>query len=181
LLAVRSLRLGVKCNLRAASMSPRPHPHVAIPPGAAPPSRPSPRHVDGLELLVTPPASDDPLNLWSDEHRNSTFTPSSPNTGRLRLAFPEPEISRPHSRASSVYETGSPRSYGFPEPQIYMSPMTRTSSLRPSVSHQNLGHRSTRSESTLTTRPSLNRGESRPPSFMSTESSPEVWHPLFHS
>lgn len=153
-------------------MSPRPHPHISIPPGAAPPSNPSPRHVDAFELLVTPPNAD-PLNLWSNEHRHSTFSPSSANPGRSYVAFPEPEIVRPASRASSVHEAGSPRTYGFPEPQLYMSPV-RAPSLRPSASHQNLGHRSTKSESILSSRPSINRGESRPPSFISTESSPEV-------
>lgn len=156
-------------------MSPRPHPHIAIPPGAAPPSPPSPRHVDDWNSLVTPPG--DPLNLWSDDHRHSTFSPASPSTSRPRIVFPEPEIPRVASRASSVHET-SPRSYGFPEPQLYMSPIARTTSLRPSASYQNIGHRSTKSESMLSTRPSISTGESRPPSFVSTESSPEVWQYL---
>lgn len=165
------------------SMSPRarPHPHIAIPPGAAPPSAPSPRHVDDWNFMVTPP--DDPLNLWSDEHRNSTFTPSSPDTSRRppHIVFPQPENSRPASRASSVHEATSPRTYAFPEPQVYRSPIARTASLRPSASHQNLGHRSTKSDSTLSPRPSLIRGESRPPSFVSTASSPEVWQYLYSS
>ena len=156
-------------------MSPRPHPHIAIPTGAEPPSHPSPRHVDDWTDLLPP--SGDPLNLWSDDHRHTTFSPSSPSTSRPRIVFPEPEIPRPASRASSVHET-SPRSYAFPEPQLYMSPIARTTSLRPSVSHQNLGHRSAKSESMLSARSSINRGESRPPSFVSTESSPEVWHCL---
>ena len=154
-------------------MSPQPHPHVSIPSGAAPPSHPSPRHVDDWNSFTAPPS--DPLNLWSDDYRHSTFSPASPSTSRPRIIFPEPEIPRPASRASSVHET-SPGSYAFPEPHLYMSPVARTVSLRPSASYQNLGHRSAKSESMLSTRNIINRGESRPPSFVSTESSPEVWN-----
>ena len=161
-------------------MSPRPHPHLAIPLGAAPPAPPSPRFADNLRVLVTPPNS--VSNPWDNEHQQySTFTPGSPNTAYPHIAFPEPHVSRPASRASSAHEATSPRSYEYPEAQSYKSPTARAAALRPSASFQNLGHRSTRSESTLSARPSLNRGESRPSSYMSTESSPEVWHCLLTS
>lgn len=153
-------------------MSPRPHPHIAIPPGAAPPSQPSPRHVEDINFIVTP--ADD--NLWNNDYRHSTYTPVSPSSSRPRIAFPEPDTSRSSGRPASIHEAGGPRSYEYTESPVYMSPTGRTASLRPSASHQNLGHRASRSESTLSARPSLQRGESRPPSFI--ESSPEVWmHP----
>ncbi len=156
-------------------MARRPHPHISIPPGAAPPAPPSPsRPASDWDFLVTP-ADRDPLNLWNDEHRNSSYTPASPETSRSQLAFPD-FPARPASRAASFYEAGSPR-YAFPEPQLSRTP-TRTS-LRPSASHQHLGHRSTQSESFLVARPNVNRGESRPPSYVSTASSPEVWFNVF--
>lgn len=147
-------------------MSPRPHPHIAIPPGAAPPSQPSPRHIEDINFIVTP--ADD--NDWADEPRYSAYTPASSSTSRI--AFPEPDIPRSSGRPASIHEAGSPRSYEFTDSPVYMSPMGRTASLRPSASYQNLGHRTSRSESTLSARSPLHRGESRPPSFV--ESSPEL-------
>ncbi|GJE88623.1 RhoGEF/DH domain-containing protein [Phanerochaete sordida] len=149
-------------------MSPRPHPHIAIPPGAAPPSQPSPRHIEDINFVVTP--ADD--TLWNEQYRHSTYTPSSPGSSRPHIAFPEPEIPRYSGRPASIHEAGSSRSYEYAESPVYMSPTARTASLRPSASYQNLGHRTSRSESTLSARPSMHRGESRPPSFM--ESSPEL-------
>lgn len=149
----------------------RPHPHLAIPPGAAPPASSSPRHVEDWDFLVTPPDSDT-LDLWNDDYRHATYTPLSPDTARPHMPFPiSSSLPRPPSRPSSVHESNSPR-LAFPEPYPYRS------SLRPSASHSYLGHRSTKSETyiPLSSRPSQHRGESRPPSFISTSSSsPEVW------
>ncbi|EKM58279.1 uncharacterized protein PHACADRAFT_140069, partial [Phanerochaete carnosa HHB-10118-sp] len=139
-------------------MSPRPHPHVAIPPGAAPPSRSSSRHVEDINFIVTP--ADD--SLWSEEYRHSTYIPS----------FPEPEIPRSPGRPASIHEAGGLGSYGYTDSPVYMSPTAKTASLRHSASYQTLGHRISMSESTLSARPPLHRGESRPPSYI--ESSPEL-------
>ncbi|THH33188.1 hypothetical protein EUX98_g965 [Antrodiella citrinella] len=72
----------------------RPHPSVAIPTGAAPPTNPSPV-ADGWDFLVTPPERD-PLGLWSDHHhRQPAFTPASPvSTSRPHdISFPIPDLS----------------------------------------------------------------------------------------
>ena len=156
-------------------MSKRPHPHISIPPGAAPSSNTSFVPNDDWNFLITP-ADKDTLNVWHDDHRHSTFTPLSSGTAKPYPAYPAPSTSsssRPPSRASSVHEAGSPR-LAFPEPHPFNGPSR--SSLRSSVSHWRLGHRSSKSETHLHPTPSVNRGESRPPSFISTESSsPEVW------
>lgn len=143
-----------------------PYPHITIPPGAAPPASSSPKTSSDWDFRI---ADQDNLNLWNDDYRNATYTPLSPDTSRPHINFPiQGSSSRPASRASSVRETGSPR-IAFPEPHPFRA------SLRPSSSHSFLGHRSTKSETNVpTARPSPNRGESRPPSFISTESSPEV-------
>lgn len=147
-----------------------PRPHISIPPGAAPPTNPSPRHAIDDYITITPADAD---SLAFLDRPNTNYTPASPKTARSHLAFPVPEsYHRTHSRPASVYEAGSPR-ITFPEPQVVYPSPTRTT-LRPSASYQNLGHRSTKSETLLVTRPSTNRGESRPPSYVSTESSPEV-------
>jgi len=147
------------------------HPTVAIPPGAAPPTNPSPI-LDSWNFLVTPPERDS-FNLWSETStdHNPLFLPSSaPNAAPH---FPVPQTSsRPHSRAASAYESRTSH-FVFPEPEVHRSISTR-SSIRPSPSLNNLGHRSTQSEAYLTSSPIV-RGESRPPSFAgSEESSPEV-------
>lgn len=148
----------------------RPHPHLAIPPGAAPPSVTSSQHADDWDFLLTSPENDT-LDLWNEDYRHDNYTPSSARSPQI---YPiASSSSRSSSRPASVYETSSPR-LAFPEPHPYRSP------LRMSSSHSHLGHhRSAKSEShvTLMSRPSQHRGESRPPSFISTESSPEVWHP----
>lgn len=166
----RHTKLGGRRPCPCGSMAPRVHPHITIPPGAAPPSNPSPRPFDDWSVFVTPP-DPDPLNLWNDDHRYSAY---SPDAAHSHIAFPEPELSgRPPSRAASVQEAGSPR-YAFPESPSFASPVSRTSTLRPSASSHNLGHRNSKSEGALSPRPSIARGESRPPSYVSTESSPEV-------
>ncbi|KAI0752263.1 hypothetical protein BC629DRAFT_1297111 [Irpex lacteus] len=144
---------------------PAPQPHITIPPGAAPPAKSSPNTASDWEFPVS---AHDNLNLWHDDYRDTTYTPDSPDTTtRPHINFPVASgSSRPASRASSVHES-SPR-IAFPEPHPFRA------SLRPSSSHSILRHRSTKSETNiLTGRSSTNRGESRPPSFISTESSPE--------
>ncbi|KAI0342848.1 hypothetical protein BDW22DRAFT_1357379 [Trametopsis cervina] len=140
-------------------------PHIDIPAGAAPPATTSPEEDWRYRI---PQEGRDNLNLWNDDYRNSTYTPLSPDTARPHAGFPIPSSSsRPASRASSVYERSSPR-LAFPEPQPFGA------SLRPSSSHSHLGHRSSKSETHVyTARSTTNRGESRPPSFISTQSSPE--------
>lgn len=114
----------------------RPYVHVSIPPGAAPPSNPSP---SVHELPVSP------INLWADR-RHPIYTPYPPGTptsvgttqygGRMSLDVP----GRPPSRAASAYEVETTR-IAFPEPQLY-----RSSSQR-STQRPHAAHRSTRSES----------------------------------
>ncbi|KAH8099970.1 hypothetical protein BXZ70DRAFT_1024921 [Cristinia sonorae] len=157
----------------------RPHPSLAIPPGAAPPSNPSPV-ADGWDFLVTPPERD-PLGLWSDHHRQSPYTPTAPATSSTphNLDFPIPDLSfssRPPSRATSAYESG-PSHRHYEEPQLHRSTSQRTS-VRPSTTARYAHHRSTKSEITLT--PTLvdpSSSSSRPPSYIggsSAESSPEL-------
>ncbi|KAL7279187.1 hypothetical protein ACG7TL_007027 [Trametes sanguinea] len=83
-------------------MAQRPHPHITIPPGAAPPANPSPSARD-------PPLS--PVNLWADR-RPLSFTPSSATARTSRISLDaSPQAS---SRLSSVYD--SEHSYlSFPE------------------------------------------------------------------
>lgn len=155
-------------------MAHRPRPHVAIPPGAAPPSNPSPSAYDQ-------PVS--PINLWSDRRRPvyTPYTATPPasvyathNNHRISLDVPD----RPPSRASSAYEAETTY-MPFPEPQLY-----RSSSQRSTQRPHNV-HRSTRSDSLLSpdslltptpTRFSYSgassySGDSRPPSIQDT---PEV-------
>ncbi|KAI0784605.1 hypothetical protein C8Q75DRAFT_779589 [Abortiporus biennis] len=154
-------------------MASRPHPHISIPPGATQPIQPSPV-TDSWNFLVTPPETRDPLHLWNDSNRHSSFASSSFTSSNVSdPSFPEPELSsRPSSRASSAFESAN---YAFPEPQIYRSTSQR-SLLRPSPSTRSIGHRSTRSDLLLSASPQTARGESRPPSFIgsSDESSPEL-------
>lgn len=157
-----------------SSMAHRPlRPFLTIPPGAAPPSNPSPSAHD-------PPLS--PINLWADRRHpiHTPYTPASPynassslSANRITLDVP----ARPASRAASAYEVDSSH-MTFPEPQLYRSSSQR-STYRPSSI--NYAHRSTRSESVLSpdslltptpTQYSISvSGESRPPSF---ENTPEV-------
>jgi RHO1 GDP-GTP exchange protein 1/2 len=148
---------------------PHPNPHIAIPPGAAPPATVQSQSPATWDFHISDHHDD--LNLWDDDYRNTTFTPDSPETSRPHIVFPIPNtVSRPASRAASVHESGSPRAT-HPEPHLFRT------SLRPSVSNSHLGHRSTKSETNVVlTRSGTARGESRPPSFISSESSsPEVW------
>lgn len=151
----------------------RPHPSVAIPHGAAPPSNPSPV-ADGWDFLVTPPERD-PLGLWSDHHRHSYFTPATPLSTSLPhdISFPAPDhSSRPPSRALSAYESVIPQR-SHQEPPLHRS-TSHKASLRPSSTVRYANHRSVQSEYALTTPTS---SSSRPPSFIegsSGESSPEV-------
>ncbi|KAI0694624.1 hypothetical protein BC835DRAFT_1274268 [Cytidiella melzeri] len=140
------------------------HPHITIPPDAATALSSSPATTGDWDFRISEP---DNLNDWNGEFGN---TPLSPDISRPHSAFQLPSSSsRPASRASSVHETGSPRLI-FPEPHPFRA------SLRPSSSTTLLGHRSTKSETYIpTARSSPHRGESRPPSFISTESSsPEI-------
>lgn len=141
-------------------MTSRPHTHISIPSGAAPPTDPSPNSWSPY-LFQSPPQ--DPPNIWAD-HVSSAYSSSTyASAPRISLDVP----SRPPSRPASFYEPDSPRVL-FPEPQLLRSASQR-SSLRPSPTP---AHRATKSE--LTVSPSHVRGESRPPSFVSTESSPDV-------
>ncbi|KZT73684.1 hypothetical protein DAEQUDRAFT_808316 [Daedalea quercina L-15889] len=147
-------------------MARRPHPHVAIPSGAAPPTNPSPTSA-WSSYLLQPPSSHDPSSssIYSDSSYSGYGYPqSSPRAPRISLDAP----SRPASRASSFTEQDANR-IKFPEPQLYRSSSQRAS-LRPSPS---VAHRATRSE--LTVSPTQRSGSSRPPSFISTSStsSPE--------
>ncbi|TCD69356.1 hypothetical protein EIP91_007912 [Steccherinum ochraceum] len=151
----------------------RPHPNIAIPPGAAPPTNPSPV-ADGWDFLVTPPERD-PLGLWSESHRHSSFTPATPLSSSLPhdITFPVPDhSSRPPSRASSAYESAAVH-HARQEPSLHRSTSQRAS-LRPSPTVRSAYHRPTKSEVTLTTPTS---SSSRPPSFIegsSGESTPEL-------
>lgn len=142
-------------------MAHRTHPHVSIPPGAAPPVIPSPRSSwsSGSHLFQSPEPPDSP-NIWADHHSTTTFSPLAPD-----ISFDVP--SRPPSRATSFYQPES-ATLAFPEPQLHRSSSNR-STLRPSVPST---HRSTKSE--LAVGSSVFHGESRPPSFVSTASSPDV-------
>lgn len=150
----------------------RPHPNVAIPHRAQPPSTASP--VDGWDLLLTPPERD-PLGLWTDSHRRTSFAPASPLSTSLPhdISFPIPDVSvRPPSRASSAYES-TPSHRPHQEPQLHRSTSQRAS-LRPTPTVRYANHRNTKSELAL---PSVPSSGSRPPSFIegsSEESSPEV-------
>ncbi|KAH9917832.1 CNH domain-containing protein [Fomitopsis serialis] len=145
-------------------MARRPHPHVAIPSGAAPPTNPSPSSAWSAYLL--PSSSHDPStsSYYTDSgyggYSSSQLSPLAP---RISLDAP----SRPTSRPSSYVEQDANR-IRFPEPQLYRSSSQRAS-LRPGP--PSLAHRATRSE--LTVSP-IHRS-SRPPSFVSTSStsSPE--------
>ena len=154
-------------------MAHRPRPYVTIPPGAAPPSNPSPSAHD-------PPLS--PINLWADR-RHPVYTPHTPSSPAiLSLSHPAPRISldvpaRPPSRASSAYEYESMR-MSFPEPQLYRSSSQRSIYRSPRSPSTNYTHRTSRSESVLSqdslltpTQYSISGGSSRPPSFVNT---PEV-------
>ena len=151
-------------------MAHRPCPHVTIPPGAAPPSNPSPSARD-------PPLS--PINLWADRRRSS-HTPYTPTASssylsqRISLDVP----GRPPSRAASAYEGDTSR-ISIPEPQLFRSSSQRSTYRSNGPAHT---HRSTRSESVLTPDSLLtptttyagsfhSSGDSGPPSF---ENTPEV-------
>ncbi|KAI0775224.1 hypothetical protein BD413DRAFT_534078 [Trametes elegans] len=120
-------------------MAQRIYPHITIPPGAAPPSNPSPSAHD-------PPLS--PVNLWADR-RHQAHTPTSSTSSNPRISLDVP--ARPPSRASSAYETETTR-MSFPEPSLYRSSSQRSSrsSHRPTSSVIALSHRSSRSDSLLT-------------------------------
>ena len=158
--------LGVCGGRRFISLMALP-PHISIPRGAAPPTNPSPAHLPEEYITITPADESDPLNIYSRHAQ------ASPRTSRLS-SFLNGDAFRARpptsSRPASVYEAGGDGHLAFPEPQIYQSP----SKLRPSASYQNISHRSTKSESLMVSRPSLDTGESRPPSYVSPESSPEV-------
>lgn len=146
-------------------MAPRPHPHVAIPPGAAPPTNPSPTSAWSSYLLQPPPHDPSTSSIYSDSgYSGYGYTYPSSLSPRISLDAP----SRPASRASS-YTEQDPDRIRFPEPQLYRSSSQRAS-LRPVPP---IAHRATRSE--LTVSPTQ-RSVSRPPSFVSTSStsSPEV-------
>ncbi|KAH9949942.1 hypothetical protein B0H21DRAFT_725350 [Amylocystis lapponica] len=144
-------------------MAHRPHPHVSIPPGAAPPVNTSPRS-SWSSYMFQSPAPQDPLNIWADQ-RSATIYTSPPASEAPNISLDLP--SRPPSRATSVYHPDA-TTFTFPEPQLYRSASQR-STLRPNPSPT---HRNTKSE--LDVSPGILRGESRPPSFVSTESSPDV-------
>lgn len=151
-------------------MAPRPHPHVAIPLSATPPSDPSPTSA-WSSYLLHPPSPHDPsaASSYSDsEYSEYPYPQGSPLGPRISLDAP----SRPTSRASFTGQDND--RIRFPEPQFYRSSSQR-SALRPSPS---VTHRATRSE--LTFSPTVRPGSSRPPSFVSTSStsSPEVRHML---
>ena len=150
--------------------SPLPQPHITIPPGAAPPSSSSTTtSTGGFDSRIS---DSDSLNLWHDDYRNLTYTPDASVTHHPSFTITG-SSSRPTSRASSVHETGSPRIV-FPEPHPFRA------SLRPSHSQSILRHRSTKIDTNVPFgRTNTNRGESRPPSFISTGSSPEVWQQSF--
>lgn len=143
-------------------MARRPHPYITIPPGAAPPSNPSPSARD-------PPLS--PVNLWADR-RYHAYTPSSASNSTYSTSRISLDVStQPTSRPASVYEAETSR-LSFPEPQLYRSSSQRSSrsSYRPSSSVMGMSHRSTRSDSVLSpeslvTPTQMARGESRPPLF----------------
>ncbi|KAI0649128.1 hypothetical protein C8Q79DRAFT_904017 [Trametes meyenii] len=146
-------------------MAHRPHPYVTIPHGAAPPANPSPSAHD-------PPLS--PINLWADRRHNA-YTPPSSGSTQPRISLDVP--ARPPSRATSAYESETSH-ISFPEPQLYRSSSQRSSrsSHRPSSSVIALSHRSSRSDSLLSpdsllTPTQLERGESRPLSFVGTPES----------
>lgn len=147
-------------------MANRPHPHVSIPPGAAPPTNPSPSSTWSSYLYRSSP--EDPPNIWSDHGSVRNSTSGSTSTPRISLDLP----SRPPSRAASFYDQDTSR-ITMPEHQLYRSASQRAS-LRPNPTP---AHRATRSE--LTVSPTHFSGESRPPSVISTSSSPDVgtFHP----
>lgn len=152
-------------------MARRPHPHVDIPFGAAPPTNPSPTSA-WSSYLLHPPSSHDPsaASIYTESgYSEYGYPQSSPLGPRISLDAP----SRPTSRASSYTPQDNDR-IRFPEPQLYRSSSQRAT-LRPGPS---VAHRATRSE--LTVSPILRSGSSRPPSFVSTSStsSPEVRHVL---
>ena len=155
-------------------MARKPHPHVDIPFGAAPPTNPSPTSAWSTYLLH-PPSSHDPpaASIYTDsgysEYSEYGYPQSSSLGPRISLDVP----SRPTSRASSYTPQDNDR-IRFPEPQLYRSSSQRAT-LRPGPS---VTHRATRSE--LTVSPTLRSSSSRPPSFVSTSStsSPEVRHTL---
>ncbi|EMD33527.1 hypothetical protein CERSUDRAFT_87363 [Gelatoporia subvermispora B] len=139
-----------------------PRPHVAIPPGAAPPTNPSP---SASFSSLTP--EDDPLNLWTGDASSTYYEPStSSNQPRISLDAG----SRPVSRPASAYEEASPGRLSFPQPHIFRSSSQRASA-RPSPT---VAHRSIKSETTLSpySLGGYSQGESRPPSTF--ESSPEL-------
>ncbi|TFY60446.1 hypothetical protein EVJ58_g5139 [Rhodofomes roseus] len=125
-------------------MARRPHPHVAIPPGAAPPTNPSPTSPWSSYLLQSSTHDPSTSSIYTDSGYSgySGYTPSqiSPLAPRISLDAP----SRPASRASSYTEQEAGR-IRFPEPQLYRSSSQRAS-LRPGPS---LAHRATRSELTF--------------------------------
>lgn len=138
----------------------RPHPHVAIPPGDSP-SDPSSSSSWSSQLYRSPPQ--DSRDVWS-EYDSARYSPAaSSSIPHISLE----DSSHPSSRAASYYEHDSGH-IAFPEPQLYRS-VSQRSSLRPSPTGV---HRATRSELTVGTL--HHTGESRPPSFISTESSPDL-------
>lgn len=149
-------------------MARRPHPHVAIPPGAAPPTNPSPTNSWSSYLLQSPPH--DPSPSSSSIYSSSgygRYTQSSNSSLPPRISLDV--SSRPASRASSYNELDVGR-ISFPEAQLYRSSSQRSTSR----SSPTVAHRATRSE--LTVSPIYRAGSSRPASFVSTSStsSPEV-------
>ncbi|CCM01400.1 uncharacterized protein FIBRA_03451 [Fibroporia radiculosa] len=140
---------------------PRPHPHLQIPPGAAPPTEPSPTSSWSSYLYKSPPYN--VSNIWSDRASNKYSSSASSIAPRISIN----EHSRPPSRASSSYEQDTGHLV-FPEPQLYRS-VSQNPSPRP---YPTQAHRATRSE--LTVSPIHATGESRPPSFISTGSSPDL-------
>ncbi|KAH7884721.1 hypothetical protein F5I97DRAFT_1929559 [Phlebopus sp. FC_14] len=125
----------------------RPHPHVAIPPGARPPvnpSSPSAELYSPYAFELGPPA-DGLLTTWD--------TPTAryrPN----RLDAPP----RSRSRTRSAYEPVPP-TIAFPEPEIYRSASQR-SSLHP------YQHRSSRSDSGHPSRPPEYEYDDATPPYM---------------
>ncbi|KAJ3523924.1 hypothetical protein NM688_g8645 [Phlebia brevispora] len=145
---------------------PRP-PHISIPRGAAPPAVPS-SVVNGY----TPVDIAESATIRIFQEQDGRFVPSPSNAAGPSLLFPSPSTGRYRSisasRPASVHETESAR-IPFPEPELSLSPdkhLLRTSS------HVNLTHRSAKSDTLDVRRPSIGRGESRPPSFVA-DSSPE--------
>ncbi|KAH7911069.1 hypothetical protein BJ138DRAFT_1113504 [Hygrophoropsis aurantiaca] len=115
----------------------RPHPHLAIPPGARPLPAVDPNPMESY----TPYAFE--LNSPAGNLADPWETTPTANHPSARLGVP-----RSRSRTRSAYEAVAPATIPFPEPEIY-----RSSSQRSTLNPQLARHRTSKSDSGHSQRP----------------------------